>query len=131
MIIEGKSTAEAIIPILRADSDWARTPIHEATPTRDKVERMNLATPQIKDGQVWLPAKGCDWAPWLPGVEKELIFFPKGRFKDLADSISQFLNWRRENPLHGSGRDGQVRSAMEERFAGSWGRAGSAWGRPR
>jgi hypothetical protein len=92
---------------------------------------MNLATPQIRDMQVWLPAKGCDWAPWLPEVEKELIFFPKGRFKDLVDSISQFLNWRRENPLHGSGRSGEVGDLMKRVYGGSWGKAGSSWGRPR
>ena len=130
MLVEGKSTADAVIPILRADPDWARTPIVEVLPDRDKVQRMNLASPQVRDRQVWLPAKGVDWAPWLPEVEKELTFFPKGRFKDLVDSVSQYLNWRRENPLHGSDRSSEVGAALRQRFGGQWGRGGSGWGRP-
>lgn len=122
MLIEDKSTGEAVIPFLRQDPKWVRTPIFAIAVCRDKVERMNLATPQMRDGQVWLPDKSLS-LPWLPAVEREWMFFPKGKFKDQADQTSQFLNWRRDNPVHSGTIDmDSVNGAkLRQALGGSWG----------
>ena len=71
---------------------------------------------------MWIPARGAAWASWLADFEKEMTFFPKGKFKDLVDAASQFLNWRRENPVLGTISLGEgVDSAQLQRaLGGSW-----------
>lgn len=103
LLIEDKSTGETVIPMLRSAKDWVQTPVVGVIPGpgQDKVTRAATCTPQIRDGQVWLPERGSPFA-WLAEVEKELTFFPRGKFKDLVDMLSQFLNWRRENPVFAS-----------------------------
>lgn len=101
LLIEDKSTGEAIIQLLRADATFT-TPIEAIIPPAgmDKVVRFAAATPPMKSGQVWLPRKGhprC--AHWQPKFEMELFRYPNCPEKDQGDSVSQFLNWRRENPL--------------------------------
>lgn len=126
LLIEDKSTGEALVQDLRTDTDWPRTPITAIHPVQDKVTRMSVCMPQVKDGQVWLPAKGALWAQWLPEYEKELMFFPNGKLKDLCDSTSQFLNWRRDNPMVGTGGviGGQDAAQLQHKLSGSWGTAG-------
>jgi hypothetical protein len=39
-------------------------------------------------------------APWLDGFKTELLAFPRGRYDDQVDALSQFLEWlalRRRN----------------------------------
>lgn len=124
VLIEDKSTGEVLIPMLRNASGWAKTPVIGITPPpgADKVARLSTCTPQIRDGQVWIPARGAAWASWLADFEKEMTFFPKGKFKDLVDAASQFLNWRRENPVLGTISLGEgVDSAQLQRaLGGSW-----------
>jgi predicted phage terminase large subunit-like protein len=38
---------------------------------------------------VYLPRR----AEWLENFRTELLQFPKGRYDDQVDSLSQFLNW--------------------------------------
>lgn len=134
LLIEDKSTGEVLIPILQEADDWVRTPIYAINPGigGDKVARMATATPQIRDGQVWIPARGADWAPWLADFEKEMTFFPLGKLKDLVDMTSQFLNWRREHPIAATGTQaiggasGQLRAALG---GGAWHGSGLGGGR--
>jgi predicted phage terminase large subunit-like protein len=55
---------------------------------------MSAQSARIENGQVHLPQ--C--APWLEDFRTELLQFPKGRFDDQVDSLSQFLNWIERRP---------------------------------
>ena len=126
LLIEDKSTGEVMIPLLRNATDWVRTPVVAINPGLhgDKVARMSTCTPQIRDGQVWFPERGATWAaPWLAELEGELTFFPRGKLKDMVDALSQFLNWRRENPIMGSmprlGSNADS-TALQRALGGAW-----------
>jgi predicted phage terminase large subunit-like protein len=43
----------------------------------------------IELGRVVLPKD----APWLPDFERELRYFPNGKYTDQVDSFSQALTW--------------------------------------
>lgn len=49
--------------------------------------RIATQTPMIETGRVFIPYD----APWLDHYFHELVMFPKGRFDDQIDSISQAL----------------------------------------
>lgn len=101
VLIEDKSTGEGIIQTLRADPNW-KWPIEAIMPPpgMDKIVRFSVSTPPMKSGQMWLPRKNhprC--AHWQPKYELELFTYPNCADKDQGDMTSQYLNWRRENPL--------------------------------
>lgn len=101
VLIEDKSTGEAIIQLLQVDAEWT-WPIEAIIPPAgmDKVVRFAASTPAMKTGQVWLPRKGHPQCQhWQVKYEDELFHYPNVAQKDQGDMTSQFLNWRRENPL--------------------------------
>lgn len=112
VLIEDKSTGESLIQILRAEQAgtlkpqpgqvrW-RWPIVDIRPTQDKLVRFAACTPALKDGALWLPSRhNSHTSDWLPKFEAEFFRYPNTELKDQGDMISQFLNWRRENPLEG------------------------------
>lgn len=59
------------------------------TPEGDKVLRMEAQTPRIEAGHVLVPKD----APWLATFMEELLAFPRGKYDDQVDSVSQFLKW--------------------------------------
>jgi predicted phage terminase large subunit-like protein len=61
-------------------------------PETDKVTRMHAQSARIEAGHVYLPLR----AEWLEDFRTELLPFPKGRYDDQVDSLSQFLNWVEE-----------------------------------
>ncbi len=107
VLIEDKSTGEAIIQLLRSDRTWPINgvdkkwtwPIEAILPCLDKVVRFAACTPAMKRGDMWLPRRGHPKCPWLPKFEAEFFRYPNVAEKDQGDMVSQFLNWRRENPL--------------------------------
>ena len=58
-------------------------------PKMDKVMRLHSVTSTIENGFVYLPEK----AAWLGEFLHEMTSFPKGRFDDQCDSVSQALDW--------------------------------------
>lgn len=132
MLIEDKSTGEALIDDLRKSTDWVRTPIVGVKPRGSKEERMQAVTPQMADGQVWIPRDGHPECRWLQAFAEEMSLYPKGVFRDQGDTVSQYLRWRDDNSIGRLGGFSQENvDAAKETFKGSWGRAGSSWGRPR
>lgn len=105
VLIEDKSTGEAIIQLLRNDERWT-WPIAAIIPPpgMDKIVRFAASTPAMRESQVWLPARGHPEAKWLPKFEAELFAYPNTPERDQGDMVSQFLNWRRENPLPDSSK---------------------------
>lgn len=93
---------------------------------------MQAVTPQMADGQVWIPRNGHPDCAWLQSFAEEMALYPKGLFRDQGDTVSQYLRWRGDNSLglHG-GMSVENMDAAKRAFGGSWGRPGSGWGRPR
>ena len=88
ILIEDKSTGEALIPDLKEDKD-TKLPIIAIMPCSDKVTRMSTASPTIEAGYCYIPNR----APWLSDYEQEISTFPNSAEKGRADQTSQFLNW--------------------------------------
>lgn len=101
VLIEDKSTGEGILQTLDADPKWT-WPLERIMPPpgMDKVVRFSVSTPAMKAGQLWLPVKGHpECTAWQVLFEDELFRYPNCANKDQGDMLSQYLNWRRENPL--------------------------------
>ena len=87
VLIEDKGSGTSLIQDLKTEGLRCIT----INPEGDKVTRMSAVSARIEAGYVHLPEQ----APWLPDFETEVLQFPRGRFDDQVDSMSQFLNWLR------------------------------------
>ncbi|HUK06817.1 MAG TPA: phage terminase large subunit [Stellaceae bacterium] len=85
VLIEDAASGASLLQDLRKDLSSVRG----CKPAGDKIMRMNAQTAHIENGFVYLPKE----APWLPDLEHELMMFPKGRYDDQVDSISQALEF--------------------------------------
>lgn len=111
ILIEDKSTGFSLAQALRRDTDWPRCLIQLEGCDGDKIVRMSRASPVINDWQLALPSSavlaGSSWqgvgadlkGTWPGDLRAELLQFPRGRFKDRCDQLSQYVNWRTLNPL--------------------------------
>ena len=90
IIIEERASGVQLLQVLREDG------VEEIVAYQsrdDKTRRFNAQTSLIEQGRVYLPLH----APWLPECLHELKTFPKSRYDDQVDSISQGLDWLRRN----------------------------------
>lgn len=94
VLIEAKSTGEALIPRLREHIDFSYSVI-AMQPETDKVTRMSTETPAIEARRCWLPES----APWLVDFETEISTFPLSATQDQCDSVSQALRYFREGSV--------------------------------
>jgi predicted phage terminase large subunit-like protein len=85
VLIEDAASGASLLQDLRTELSSVRG----CKPIRDKVDRMVGRTAHIENGVVYLPSE----APWLTDLEHELTMFPKGRYADQVDSISQALDF--------------------------------------
>jgi predicted phage terminase large subunit-like protein len=93
VLIEDKASGTQLIQDLVADG------VHSVTryePKMDKVMRMHSVTSTIENGFVHIPVQ----APWLAEFLHELSIFPNGRFDDQVDSVSQALDWIRNESMN-------------------------------
>ena len=67
-------------------------------PEGSKFERLTACSARIEAGKVWIPSR----AHWLETLRHELTFFPRGKYKDRADALSQGLLWlsKMSGPAH-------------------------------
>lgn len=91
VLIEDKSTGQALIPELKNSRLIPGTAVIGINPTSDKVTRMSVETPAIESGALLLPKT----AEWLAEYESALLAFPNGLL-DPVDATSQFLAWTRD-----------------------------------
>ena len=90
--ILGEDTS-ALVGIMQSLSRKARLPFIPIKPDRDKVSRCLSITGMVEAGRVRLPAR----ADWLAGFLNETSAFPLAPHDDIVDTLTQFLNWIREN----------------------------------
>jgi predicted phage terminase large subunit-like protein len=86
ILIEDKASGTQLIQELLHAGVYGVT---RYEPKFEKILRMDSACGMIENGFVHLPEK----APWLNDLIDELQAFPKCKFDDQADSISQALDW--------------------------------------
>jgi predicted phage terminase large subunit-like protein len=89
IVIEDKGTGMALIQELRREG----VTIHPYQPKGEKQFRMEGQTAFIEAGFVWLPRE----AHWLADFLHELAMFPKGKYDDQVDSMSQALDYGRNH----------------------------------
>lgn len=88
-LIEDKANGSAIISVLKKQIHGI-TPV---TPKESKTERAYAVTPLIECGNVYIPES----ATWMSGFEDEILNFPAGAHDDQVDTMTQALNYFREN----------------------------------
>ena len=99
-LIEDKSSGTALIQQLRVERP--NMPIKAMDPGgMDKGQRLDIATPAIESGHVYLPATYLDNVP-IPtsaaqAVMDNLASFPEGEHDDITDSVSQYLGHVRDH----------------------------------
>ncbi|KKN75055.1 hypothetical protein LCGC14_0384290 [marine sediment metagenome] len=90
--IEAENIQKTIMPFLRLKMrETGIFPnVDPRLPMGDKIAKGRSFQGRAKEGAVHLPAKGRGAAPpdWLPFTELQIRRFPKGKDKDVADSIS-------------------------------------------
>jgi len=91
ILIEDKASGQLLIPELK---HLGVRNIEAVEPIGDKVMRLHAQTGLIANGHVYVPYA----APWLDDFLQEVIAFPKGRYSDQVDSMSQALQWFNRYP---------------------------------
>jgi predicted phage terminase large subunit-like protein len=89
ILIEDKASG---IVALQVINQRASLPVEAIKPMTDKTARAQSAVPTIEAGNVFLPRS----APWTGDLIDRLAMFPNAQHDDDVDSITQFLNWVRE-----------------------------------
>jgi predicted phage terminase large subunit-like protein len=86
VLIEDKGSGTSLIQELNARGDVYAIAIE---PKGDKMVRAAAQSAQIEAGRVFIPQD----ASWLGDFQSEISAFPKSRYDDQVDSMSQFLIW--------------------------------------
>jgi predicted phage terminase large subunit-like protein len=86
VLIEDKSSGIQLIQDLHAQGHVRPIAIK---PQDEKIARMYAETAKMEAGYVWLPRS----AGWLDDFQAELLQFPRCRYDDQVDSVSQYLHW--------------------------------------
>lgn len=63
-------------------------------PEGNKVARLHACQPMFADSRVWAPVKA-----WADTVITEVSQFPKSKFADYTDTVSQSISWLRNNGI--------------------------------
>ena len=92
VVIEDKASGTQLIQELRSEGQYGIVGYQSKL---DKILRMHTVTGTIEAGMVYLPEQ----APWLEVLLHELATFPRSKYDDQADSISQALDWMRQRAM--------------------------------
>lgn len=84
VLMEGTGSASLLAAELQGE-DPHKYWIHE--PSDSKEERLHMYARYIEAGRFYLPYD----ASWLPAFERELQSFPKGKYDDQVDALSQTM----------------------------------------
>lgn len=103
-LVEKKANGPAVMSMLKKRLSSMKA----IDPDGGKVARANAAAPMFESGSVYLPSP--ETCSWTPALLYEMFLFPKGKFDDQVDALSQGLNFL----------DRPRRRAKEERKAITW-----------
>ncbi len=88
LLIEKKASGQSLIQDMRR----AGLPVLEYNPDRDKVSRVNSASPLVESGRVWLPPK-----PWAEDLMLEATSFPNAAHDDQVDAMVMAIHYVRDS----------------------------------
>jgi predicted phage terminase large subunit-like protein len=100
VVVEKANTGYALCDEFRNEKLGA---LEAYIPRDEKETRLEVQAAKIESGMVLIPRE----ADWLPAFKRELLAFPKGKYDDQVDSMTQFLEWsgrRRGRALCGLNR---------------------------
>lgn len=89
VIIEDKASGTVLIQELKKDTT---IPVHGIPVEADKIARAMAVTPTLAAGNVYLPSNKS----WTAEIVNHAAAFPGVKHDDIEDSITQYLNWVRE-----------------------------------
>ena len=89
VLVEDKASGQSLIQEMKRGS---RIPIKAIKVDTDKIARVHSVTPLIEAGKVYLP----EGEIWVKDFIDECEEFPDGEFDDAVDSLSQFLNYAKD-----------------------------------
>lgn len=92
ILIEDKASGQSLIQDLRRETTL---PVLPRKANKEKTIRLSAVSALIEAGRVFLPR----YAPWLFSFETEISQFPNSNHDDQVDSLSQFLNWIKNNEI--------------------------------
>lgn len=107
LLIEDKSRGHDVANEIRrlySRDNWG---VQLINPVGDKVSRAHSIVPLFTDDCIWAPD-----TKWSQLVISQCESFPKAAHDDLVDSVTQFLQWARDNEL--LVRADEMSAAMEE-----------------
>lgn len=90
VLIEDKGSGTSLIQDLQNENLY-RVIAGTASPSADKIMRVNAVTTLFESGRVYLPTE----APWLEDYKRELLGFPNVKFDDQVDSTAQALEYEK------------------------------------
>lgn len=94
LLIEDKTRGHDVANEIRrqfARENWG---VQLVNPVMDKVSRAHVTVPLFTDNSVYAPN-----TRWAEMVIDQCEGFPKKTHDDLVDSVTQFLNWARDNEI--------------------------------
>lgn len=94
LLIEDKTRGRDVaneINRLYAREKWG---VELIQPQGDKVARTHSIVPMYTDNAIWAPD-----TRWADAVLTQCMNFPKADHDDMHDTVTQFLNWARENGI--------------------------------
>jgi predicted phage terminase large subunit-like protein len=97
IVIEDAAAGAYLLPILRLEAPPGVPRPIAMHPDADKATRLHAEALVIEQGRVFLKTG----APWLKDLQLELAQFPRGKYSDQVDSISQFLKRAESRRLSG------------------------------
>lgn len=114
LLIEDKSRGHDVaneIRRLHSRENWG---VQLINPVGDKISRAHSVVPLFTDDAIYAPysENTSNFLKWADQVVTQCQKFPKDNHDDLVDSVTQFLNWARDNEL--LVRADEMAAAMEE-----------------
>lgn len=98
VLVEAKASGHSVAQELKRLSRQGNFTLHLLDPKQvgggDKVARMYAAQPAFASNLIYAPDTS-----WAELVIAETEMFPKGKHDDLADTVSQAINWLRKQGL--------------------------------
>ena len=95
ILIEDKASGQSLIQDLKLDGMKNIVP---CKPLLDKVTRFATCVDLFEQGRVMIPYSGFN----AKIIQKQLLEFPNGKHDDIVDSITQFLNYMKNNSKYKS-----------------------------
>jgi len=97
LLVENKANGHDVVTEMIRQFAWAKTMMHLVDPGQnDKWARAIRVQPVFAEGLIYTLDERLN-RQWVKTLIDELAIFPRGRFDDQVDSVTQALWWLRKN----------------------------------